>query len=147
MNIGEAARRSGTTPKMIRHYEATGLIAATQRSDAGYRRYSDRDVHELHFIRRARTLGFSLAQIQELLLLWRDRARASADVKRLAEAQVDALDQRIHELTEMRDLLAGLAQACRGDTRPDCPILAGLEAGAAVTPGEGMPSCCHGSES
>ncbi|MDF2446706.1 MAG: Transcriptional Regulator, MerR family [Moraxellaceae bacterium] len=127
MNIGEAARRSGVTPKMIRHYESLGIIAPRGRTEAGYRRYDERDLHELRFIRRARHLGFSLEQIRVLLSLWQDRSRASADVKRMAQAHVDELDARIRELTDMRDTLAALAESCRGDHRPDCPILAGLE--------------------
>lgn len=130
MNIGEAARLSGVTAKMIRHYEQIGLIAPTVRTDAGYRVYRDKDVHELRFIRRARNLGFSLEQIRTLLSLWQDKSRASADVKRMASSHVEELDTRIRELTEMRDTLLGLAEACRGDQRPDCPILQGLEAEA-----------------
>lgn len=130
MNIGEAARLSGVTAKMIRHYERIGLIAPTARTDAGYRVYRDKDVHELRFIRRARNLGFSLEQIRTLLSLWQDKSRASADVKRMASAHVEELEMRIRELTEMRDTLLGLAEACRGDQRPDCPILQGLEAEA-----------------
>lgn len=129
ITIGEAAKRSGVTAKMIRHYEAIGLLGAGLRSDAGYRLYGDKDVHELRFIRRARTLGFSLEQIEALLSLWRDRERASADVKRLAQQHVAELDERIRELTDMRDTLATLARHCRGDHRPECPILHDLEGG------------------
>lgn len=132
MNIGEAARLSGISAKMIRHYEAIGLLPAGLRTAAGYRVYHEREVHELRFIRRARSLGFSLEQIQDLLSLWRDRSRASADVKRMALAQVAALEARIRELGEMRDTLSRLATACRGDNRPDCPILEGLEADGAT---------------
>lgn len=126
MNIGEAAQRSGVSAKMIRHYESVGLLPVGLRSGGGYRLYGDRDVHELRFIKRARSLGFSLDQIKELLSLWRDKGRASADVKRMAATQVEALEARIRELTEMRDTLSRLAEACRGDDRPDCPILEGL---------------------
>lgn len=136
MNIGEAARRSGVTAKMIRHYEAQGLIARGMRSEAGYRRFSDTDVDTLRFIRQARVMGFSLAQIGDLLSLWRDPCRSSQEVKRLASAHVAELDARIRELTAMRDALAGLAQHCHGDARPDCPILTGLADGA-VTAGTG----------
>lgn len=127
ITIGDAAARSGVSAKMIRHYEAIGLVPAGLRSDAGYRLYSERDVHELRFIKRARTLGFSLEQIETLLSLWRDKGRASADVKAMALAHVAELEARIRELTDMRDTLADLARCCRGDDRPDCPILKGLE--------------------
>ncbi len=129
MNIGKAAAATGVTAKMIRHYEAIGLLPPSQRTDAGYRVYTERDLHALRFIRRARDLGFSLEQTGMLLSLWQDRTRASADVKRLANRHVDELDARIRELTEMRDLLAGLAASCQGDDRPDCPIIRDLESG------------------
>jgi MerR family copper efflux transcriptional regulator len=123
MNIGEVARASGVSAKMIRHYESIGLIRASHRTLAGYRQYDERDVHLLRFVRRARDLGFSLEQIGQLLSLWDDPERASADVKRLAEAHITDLDARIANLTEMRSTLVSLARACRGDHRPDCPIL------------------------
>lgn len=145
MNIGEAARLSGVTAKMIRHYEAIGLIAPGARTDAGYRTYNEKDVHELRFIKRARTLGFSLEQIQALLSLWRDKSRASKDVKRMAGEHVAELNERIRELTEMRDTLVSLAEACRGDHRPDCPILQGLEADTemAASAAAANPAHCH----
>lgn len=133
MNIGEVARASGVSAKMIRHYESIGLIRASARTLAGYRQYGDRDVHLLRFIRRARDLGFSLGQIGQLLSLWVDPQRASADVKALAELHIAGLDTRIAELTEMRATLVALALACNGDHRPDCPILHGL----AAPPGTG----------
>jgi Cu(I)-responsive transcriptional regulator len=128
MNIGEAARASGVSAKMIRHYEGIGLVAASPRTQAGYRQYHERDVHLLRFIRRARDLGFALDQIRQLLSLWDDPGRASADVKRLAETHIADLDARIDALVEMRSTLVTLAQACHGDHRPDCPILQGLAA-------------------
>jgi MerR family copper efflux transcriptional regulator len=126
MNIGEVARASGVSAKMIRHYESIGLIRASHRTLAGYRQYHERDAHLLRFIRRARDLGFSLDQIRQLLSLWDDPGRASADVKRLAKAHIADLDARIAALTDMRTTLVTLAQACHGDHRPDCPILQGL---------------------
>tara|TARA_R100000657_G_C4668040_1_gene112144 strand:+ start:559 stop:966 length:408 start_codon:yes stop_codon:yes gene_type:complete len=127
VNIGEAAGRSGVSAKMIRHYESIGLIKDSKRSAAGYRLYGDVDLHNLRFIKRARSLGFSLAQVSQLLSLWQDRSRASADVKRLAMAHVEELDNKVAELTAMRDLLHELAVSCHGDNRPDCPILQNLE--------------------
>lgn len=129
MNIGKAADASGVSAKMIRHYEAIGLITPGLRTEAGYRVYGDKDLHELRFIRRARDMGFSLEQIRALLSLWQDRGRASADVKRLAQSHIDELDGRIRELTEMRNMLTSLAETCQGDERPDCPIISGLESG------------------
>lgn len=126
MNIGEAAAASGVTAKMIRYYESIGLIKATVRSDSGYRKYGQNDLHTLRFVKRARKLGFSLEQIRELLSLWQDGERASKDVKVIAMAHVEDLDRRIQEMTEMRDTLNHLAKTCSGDHRPDCPILVGL---------------------
>lgn len=122
-NIGEAAALSGVSAKMIRHYEATRLIPAAARTFAGYRLYSEADVHRLRFIKRARSLGFSIKQIETLLSLWNDRSRASADVKRLAKAHAAELGQRIAEMQAMQRTLEDLARRCRGDRRPDCPIL------------------------
>jgi MerR family gold-responsive transcriptional activator of gol and ges genes len=127
MNIGEAARASGVSAKMIRYYEAIGLIPAAGRSGAGYRTYSPTDIRMLRFIRRARDLGFPVPAIHDLLALWRDRSRHSGDVKHLAEAHIATLTQRIAEMQAMRDTLDHLARSCHGDARPDCPILADLE--------------------
>lgn len=122
-NIGEASALAGVSAKMIRHYESIGLIPEAARTFAGYRLYSDADVHRLQFIKRARTLGFSIKQIDALLSLWDDRSRASADVKRLAKAHAAELAQRIEEMQAMQRTLETLARRCHGDNRPDCPIL------------------------
>jgi len=123
MNIGEAARVSGVSAKMIRYYEATGLLPEARRSANGYRVYGAAEVHTLAFIRRARALGFSVAQIADLLRLWQDTGRASAEVKAIAEAQVAALEVKVAELREMAGTLRHLAAHCAGDARPECPIL------------------------
>ena len=121
--IGAAARASGVSAKMVRHYESLGLLGAVARSDSGYRQYGAADVHTLRFIKRARELGFSMAEIAELVSLWRDRGRASADVKRVAQAHVNELQKRIQAMQDMRRTLQNLLQHCHGDERPDCPIL------------------------
>jgi MerR family copper efflux transcriptional regulator len=126
MNIGQAASATGVSAKMIRYYESVALIPPGRRSDAGYRIYNDNDLHALRFVKRARTLGFSLDQIRELLSLWQNKERASADVKSIALGHVEELNQRIAELTEMRDTLQTLARCCQGNDRPDCPILQSL---------------------
>ena len=129
MNIGAVAKASGLSAKMIRHYESIGLIETSPRTDAGYRQYTSRDVHLFQFVRHARELGFSLAQIKDLLSLWQNQTRASADVKQLTAIHIAELDQRIQGLTRMRDTLIELAEACCGDSQPDCPILQQLETG------------------
>ncbi|MFN3780084.1 MAG: Cu(I)-responsive transcriptional regulator [Brevundimonas aurantiaca] len=127
MNIGDAARVSGVSAKMIRYYEQTGLIPPADRKDSGYRDYSVQDVHRLRFIRRSRDLGFSVSEITDLLGLWGDRSRQSADVKRIASVHIGELNARIASLQEMADTLQTLVDCCSGDDRPDCPILADLE--------------------
>ena len=123
MNIGEAASRSGVSAKMVRHYESLGLLPRISRTDAGYRQYTDNDVHTLRFIRRARDMGFSMAEIAALLKLWQNKRRASADVKRIALAHAADLHRRIEEMASMKRTLERLADCCHGDQRPDCPIL------------------------
>lgn len=127
MQIGEASKLTGVSAKMIRHYESIGLIPSADRRDSNYRDYGHHDVHRLGFIRRARDLGFSIDQIRDLLKLWGDTHRSSADVKALTEGHIAELEQKIHALAEMRDTLANLADACDGDHRPDCPIIDSLE--------------------
>jgi MerR family copper efflux transcriptional regulator len=128
MNIGEAASASGVSAKMIRHYESIGLIGAARRTESGYRVYARQDVQVLQFIHRARVLGFSLDQIRELLALWQDKGRASADVRALARAHIEELNRKIAEMEAMRRTLERLAASCHGDSRSDCPILDDLAA-------------------
>jgi MerR family gold-responsive transcriptional activator of gol and ges genes len=129
MNIGAAATASGVNTKMIRHYESIGLLRPAPRRHNAYRDYDERDIHELGFIRRARRLGFSILEIAALLALWRDRGRPSRDVKRIAQAHVGDLEQRIAEMQGMAKTLRQLVRACHGDDRPDCPILEDLALG------------------
>lgn len=136
MNIGQAARRSGLSTKMIRYYESIGLLKPATRSDSGYRLYQAEDLHSLAFIKRSRDLGFSLEEVGKLLTLWQDRQRASADVKALAMQHIDELNRRIEELVNLRDTLGELVSNCQGDERPDCPILKDLANGSAN-------GCCH----
>lgn len=126
MNIGEAATRSGVSARMIRHYERIGLIPAASRAFSGYRTYRGSDVHTLRFVRHARGLGFSVKQIEQLLGLWRNQRRPSRKVKALALAHIAELEARIRDLGAMKRTLEHLAVHCRGDERPDCPILNGL---------------------
>lgn len=128
MNIGQAASATGVSAKMIRHYEAVGLLPPAGRTEAGYRQYTERDVNMLRFIRHSRDLGFSLEQIRELLGLWQNRRRSSRQVKALAEAHIAELDAKLAELQSMRATLAHLVHSCHGDDRPDCPIIDTLEA-------------------
>jgi MerR family copper efflux transcriptional regulator len=134
MNIGQAARRSGLSTKMIRYYEAIGLLKPATRSDSGYRLYQPEDLHSLAFIKRSRDLGFSLEEVGKLLTLWQDRQRASADVKALALQHIEELNRRIEELASLRDTLSELVAHCKGNDRPDCPILKDLAKGG---------ECCH----
>ena len=128
MNIGHASEASGVSAKMIRYYEATGLIPKAVRSEAGYRHYGDNEVHTLRFIRRARDLGFSVEQIGALLALWHDKGRSSAEVKAIAQGHVAALQSKIEELAAMQRTLNHLVSCCAGDDRPDCPIIDDLAA-------------------
>ena len=123
LNIGDAARLAGVTPKMVRHYEALGLLPPIDRTQAGYRLYEQNQVHTLRFIKRARDLGFSIPQIAELVKLWQSRRRKSSSVKKVAEHHVQELERKILELESMRRTLAHLIRSCDGDERPDCPIL------------------------
>jgi MerR family copper efflux transcriptional regulator len=127
MNIGQAAKRTGLSAKMIRYYERIDLLPAASRSDSGYRLYSAQDLHRLVFIKRSRDLGFSLAEVSQLLALWQDRQRASADVKALAATHISELERKISELSGLRDTLKDLMNSCQGNDRPDCPILKDLE--------------------
>jgi Cu(I)-responsive transcriptional regulator len=126
--IGTAARRAGVSPRMVRHYESLGLLAPVARTEAGYRQYSEADIHALRFIRRARDLGFSMPEIATLLGLWQDKQRASASVKQIAQTHIDDLQQRIAAMQAMQRTLAQLVSCCAGDARPDCPILDDLAA-------------------
>jgi Cu(I)-responsive transcriptional regulator len=129
MNIGQVAKASGVSQRMVRHYEAIGLIPPPRRRDSGYRDYALADVHRLRFIANARDLGFPIEEIRKLLGLWSDRARNSADVKRLALAHAEALGEKLEAIEAMRATLLQLASACHDDERPDCPIIEALESG------------------
>ncbi|HXW04670.1 MAG TPA: Cu(I)-responsive transcriptional regulator [Vicinamibacterales bacterium] len=136
-NIGEAAAGSGVTPKMIRYYESLGLLKPAKRTTAGYRIYDPADVHVLRFVRRARDLGFSIDEIRQLLGLWQNRRRASAEVRKVAQRHIAELDQKIEELQGMRRTLEQLVHHCHGDERPECPILddlAGVGGGSSEEP-------------
>ena len=133
VNFGDAARASGVSAKMVRHYESLGLLGAVARTDSGYRQYSAADIHTLRFIKRARDLGFSMAEIGNLVGLWHDQARASSEVKRVAQQHLIELENRIQAMQDMRRTLQKLVQSCQGDDRPDCPILDNLAGG---------PGCC-----
>lgn len=128
MNIGDVARRSGLPTKTIRYYEDIGLIRPN-RTENGYRAFSDSDLHKLTFLARARELGFSIEDCRALLAMYEDETRASADVKRLAEEHLTRIDEKLAQLQSMRRTLSDLVHACRGDNRPDCPILRDLAEG------------------
>ena len=126
MQIGLVAERSGVPAKTIRYYEEIGLVAKPVRTDSGYRSYDKQDVDILRFVSRARSLGFSIKDVRNLLALFEDRERASADVKKIALEHVGEIEQKMAELDSMRQTLLHLADKCHGDTRPDCPIIADL---------------------
>lgn len=123
MNIGEAAKLSGVNAKLIRHYESIAIIPKASRSEGGYRIYSETDVHILSFVKRSRALGFSMKEIKKLIGLWRNKSRASSEVKVMATKHIEEMEKKISELEEMVKTLKHLARNCRGDGRPDCPIL------------------------
>lgn len=127
MNIGQLAKESGVNAKLIRHYESIGLVPKASRSESGYRIYTETDVQFLRFIKRARSLGFSMKEIKKLVGLWRSKSRASKDVKALALTHLKNLEIKIKEMQEMAANLKRLAHNCHGDARPDCPILTSLE--------------------
>ena len=130
MNIGQAAKASGVSAKMLRYYESIGLVPKAGRTEAGYRTYNEADVNTLRFVRRARDLGLPIERIKLLVALWRDRERSSRDVKRIAAEHVAELRAKIAELAGMCAALQELADACHGDHRPECPILRDLEGGS-----------------
>lgn len=136
MNIGEAASASGVSAKMIRYYEQIDLIPPAGRTEAGYRIYDDDAIATLRFIRRARDLGFSVEEMAALLALWRDKNRASAEVKRIAEDHVADIERRVRELQGMANTLRHLASHCHGDHRPDCPILEDISEGEPAPPSQ-----------
>lgn len=144
MNIGEAAKSSGVSAKMIRHYEELGLLPQARRTESGYRQYDANEVHTLRFIRHSRDVGFSLSEIAELVGLWQNRRRSSRKVKELAEFHLKELERKAAELLAMKATLERLVHGCHGDDRPDCPILEGLagepsSARSAVLPIDGRP--------
>lgn len=122
MNIGDASKASGLPAKTIRYYEEIGLVHP-ERSENGYRDYSDEDLHRLRFLKRSRGLGFPVEECRSLLSLYDDKHRASADVRRMALARLEEIDRKIEELNGLHATLAHLVEACHGDQRPDCPII------------------------
>ena len=131
MNIGTVAEQSGLPPKTIRYYEAIGLLRPDRRAN-GYRDYSADDVHRLRFLRRSRSLGFSMEECRQLLSLYDDRDRESAEVKAIAGAKLAEIERKIEELEGLRDTLSQLVRDCHGDRRPQCPIIDELSGGHAV---------------
>ncbi len=129
MNIGQASKASGVTTKMIRYYDEIGLVQPASRTDSNYREYEERQINELRFIKRSRSLGFSMEEITQLLSLWRDRERPSREIKAIADRHLADLDTRIAEMQGMANTLRHLSHCCAGDERPECPILADLTAG------------------
>ena len=127
VTIGQAAKQTGLSAKMIRHYEDAGLLHKANRTDSGYRLYNSQQLQQLSFIKQARTLGFSIAQISSLLGLWRDPQRSSREVKQLAEVHLDEIKQKVAELQQMQKVLQQLADSCCGDDQPQCAILDGLQ--------------------
>lgn len=126
MNIGEVSKRADTSSKMVRRYEEQGIIPKASRSDAGYRQYSENDVHILKFVKRSRELGFSMKDIKQLVGLWRNKGRSSSQVKNIATKHIDELEKKLKETQEMLKTLNHLVKNCQGDNRPDCPILEDL---------------------
>ncbi|MGB1548404.1 MAG: Cu(I)-responsive transcriptional regulator [Alphaproteobacteria bacterium] len=129
MNIGEVAKKSGLPAKTIRYYESIGLVPEPHRSESGYRVYTSNDVMTLRFVEKARRMGFSVNDVENLLTLWRDQHRSSSEVKKLALQQIERIDQRVQELAKMREVLLDLTERCHGDDRPECPILDDLADG------------------
>jgi MerR family copper efflux transcriptional regulator len=139
MNIGQASSATGVSTKMIRHYEAIGLLPKAARAESGYRRYQAADLHLLRFVRQARTVGFSTTDIRQLLALWQDRRRPAREVKRLAQRHLDEVELRIGELKAIAGTLTHLIAHCRGNDRPDCPILDALADEGHAHAGSGKP--------
>lgn len=136
MNIGQASDASGVSAKMIRYYEQIGLIRPPTRTDSNYRVYGSDEIHVLRFIRRARTLGFSIEETSALLALWQDKSRASAEVRDIASDHIGTLETKIAELQSMVGTLKHLVHCCHGDNRPDCPILDDLAGKDTKTKGQ-----------
>lgn len=139
LNIGQAATATGVSAKMIRHYESVGLLADATRTDSGSRQYGDEDVQTRRFIRHSRDLGFPIAEIGQLLSLWRDKSRPSREVKALAREHIRELEEKAQELLAMKAALEHLVHGCRGDDRPDCPIIEGLQTGSPILPSTVTP--------